>query len=224
MMQPRLNSSAVWLFAFFLLISLNSYGSSEAPKGSNDVAQKEHVRLINGHRFVDLGLPSGLLWAETNLGADNPEDAGNYYAWGETGTKLTYVEGNSKWYQVTRTDNLTAANDAATANWGRGVRMPTSEEFSELLNSANCRWTWTTLNGKTGYQVTSNLNGCKIFLPAAGHRYGDGLFRYGEFGSYWPSTPHSRYNFSYCLCFYSEFYSLYGFDRYFGRSVRPVAE
>ncbi len=180
-------------------------------------------KVINGHRFVDLDLPSGLLWAETNIGADNPEDAGNYYAWGETETKSTYILKNSKWYGVAHTGNLTATEDAATANWGNGVRMPTDNDFSELLDTANCTWTWTAKNGTKGYKVVSNANGSEIFLPAAG-AYGNELYNLGVAGSYWSSTPYSFTGSAYILTFSSAFLRFNLDGRETGYSVRAVAE
>ncbi len=188
----------------------------------------DHSKIINGHRFVDLGLPSGLLWAETNIGADNPEDAGNYYAWGETETKDTYTEDNSKWYGTEHSGNLTATEDVATVNWGSGVRMPTKKEFEELLISSNCTWTWTTKNGMMGYQVVSNSNGNEIFLPAAGVRSDSYLWWLGERGFYWSSEPWPSYGdntWSYHLHLMSaHHYANIGETRYYGLTVRAVAE
>ena len=82
---------------------------------------------INNHTFVDLGLPSGLLWAETNIGAESATDYGNYYAWGETTTKDSYSKPSS---YTENPSTLDAVHDAATVNWG----APTKEEFDELLS------------------------------------------------------------------------------------------
>ena len=195
---------------------------------------------INGHKFVDLGLPSGLLWATCNVGAATAADDGNYYAWGETEPKSYY--GSSTYKYGTSYNNPTEYNssdgkttldkedDAAYVNWGSSCRIPTNDEFGELLNSSNCTWTWTrktTSSGSSvnGYQVTSVKNGNSIFLPASGYR--DIRLNYhGMYGCYWSSTLHSSisngvyylllrtsYNPSYDCC-----------NRYRGQSVRPVAE
>lgn len=102
---------------------------------------------INGHEYVDLGLPSGLKWATCNVGANSPSEYGDYYAWGETTTKTSYTYENSKTYNKKIGDiGGNASYDAARANWGGTWRMPTKEEFDELLNKCTC--TWTTQGGK----------------------------------------------------------------------------
>ena len=147
--------------------------------------------------FLDLGLPSGLLWAETNIGAATAADNGNYYAWGETTTKDTYNESNYKYYdkssgsytKYTSSDGKTVlenSDDAAYVNWGSPCRMPTKTECQELRNTANCTWTWTskiTSSNETvgGYEVTSKKNGNSIFFPAKDQSWGS--------GDYWLSTP-----------------------------------
>ena len=157
------------------------------------------------HEYVDLGLPSGLLWATCKVGASNPEDFGDYFAWGEIATKGTYEWSNYGLCnggedQVTKycnnssfgdngfTDNLTtltASDDAAPANWGAGWRIPTREEISEL--KSNCTVTWTTQNEVNGY-LFSGSNGNSIFIPAAGYRSSDNLYHDGTNGNYWSSS------------------------------------
>ncbi len=189
---------------------------------------------INGHEYVDLGLPSGLKWATCNVGARKPEDYGNYYAWGETETKSEYTESNSLTYGLSISElqsqgyidgsgNLTPAHDAARANWGSSWRMPTRAEYWELLN--NCTWTWTTQNGVNGYKVTSKTNGNYIFLPAAGWRNGSSHDSAGKSGWYWGSTPDgSNANASSGLDFTSLFQGVNSYFRDGGQSVRPVSE
>ena len=165
----------------------------------------EEVSFFIDYEYVDLGLPSGLLWATCNVGADSPEDYGDYFAWGETQPKDTY---NWSTYQycmgnyntLTKycsnpsygyngfTDNLTTLlpeDDAATANWGSGWRMPTQAEFQELLD--NTTVTWTAQNGVYGRLFTAS-NGNSLFLPAAGYRVGSGLYDADSEGSYWSSS------------------------------------
>ena len=155
--------------------------------------------------WVDLGLSSGLLWCTHNVGATNPEDYGDYFAWGETTNKSTYdwstyAYGNSR-SQLTKycsnarfgldgfTDNLTTlepGDDAATANMGSGARTPTLGEWNELLSNTTVEGT--TLNGVNGLRLTSTTNGNSIFLPTAGVRY-DSVFSYaGSDGNYWSSS------------------------------------
>ena len=177
----------------------------------------------NNHEYVDLGLPSGLLWATCNVGAETPEAYGNYYAWGEVNTKDTYTAANSLTFGMQMNDITgNAQYDAATANWGGDWRMPTRAEQEELLN--NCTWTWTTQNGVKGYKVTSKVNSNYIFLPAAGNRSGSSLNVAGSYGYYWSSTPFD--SASYCACylhFGSDFHSMDYLNRGLGKSVRPVS-
>ena len=155
--------------------------------------------------WVDLGLPSGLLWATCNLGANSPEEYGNYYAWGETTTKdvyewSTYTYCNGSDGQLTKycsnssfgyngfTDNLTtleAMDDAATVVLGNGARTPTETEWEELM--ANTTSEWTTLNSVNGRKFTAS-NGNTLFLPAAGCRYDTELYNAGSYGYYWSSS------------------------------------
>lgn len=144
---------------------------------------------INGHKFIDLGLPSGTLWAETNVGAETAADYGNYYAWGETKTKTTY---DSDTYPYTyNPTNLPATADAATVNWGSPCRMPTADDFQELLD--NCtreKASQTNSSGSiiSGEKFTSNTNGESIFLPLSGWYDGDKLTGVGMNGNYWSSS------------------------------------
>ena len=188
---------------------------------------------INGHEWVDLGLPSGLKWATCNVGADSPEDYGNYYAWGETTTKSTYTEDNSLTYGLNESQlqsqgyidgsgNLTPSHDAATANWGGSWRMPTKTEMQELID--NCTRTWTTQNGVKGTKMTGP-NGNSIFLPAVGYRYGTSFHNDGYSGDYWSSAPDGDDD-AYHLNFYSGIESVNVDDivRSAGFTVRPITE
>jgi hypothetical protein len=133
---------------------------------------------IGGHEYVDLGLPSGTLWATCNIGANSPEEYGDYFAWGETSPKsnykwstLKYCEDDngdtyskyntdSKYGNVDNKTTLERSDDAATANWGNDWCMPTLAQFQELYDK--CTWTWTKKNGKKGYEVKGS-NGNTIF-------------------------------------------------------------
>lgn len=153
---------------------------------------------------VDLGLPSGTLWADRNVGADAPEDYGDYFAWGETLSKNTYDWTTYKWSdgayntmtkyctystygKVDGKMHLDAEDDAATVNMGRPWRMPTYEELKELCDK--CTWTWSEQNKIKGYVVTGP-NGNKIFLPAAGvyQLFDKQPANIGMYGVYWSST------------------------------------
>jgi hypothetical protein len=180
------------------------------------------ANVHEGHEWVDLGL--SVKWATCNVGATNPEEYGDYFAWGETRTKPEYTRfsctSNGKSWGDIGGDS---SRDAATASWGGSWRMPTKAEFQELID--NCDWTWTTQNGKNGYKVTSKKNGQSIFLPAAGCRYGDLLYLDGECGRYWSSTPLESYTVNaYNLYFYEGRRSVNWYYRNFGLSIRPVLE
>lgn len=189
-----------------------------------------YYTIVNGHKFVDLGLPSGLLWARNNVGASTPYADGDYYAWGETQTKSYYSWSTYKWGSNPTKYNssdgkttLEASDDVATVKWGKECRMPSRAEFQELYNK--CDWTWkSNYNGTSGYLV-KGPNGQTIFLPASGYRYGD-LSYHGSDGYYWSSSLYtSNTDYAYYLNFDSGFINPCDINyRYNGHSVRPVAE
>ena len=175
----------------------------------------------NGYTWVDLGLPSGTKWATINVGADSPEEYGDYFAWGETTTKSTYTRSNYNYSSNATT--LPLDRDAAYTNWGNSWRMPTRTEQNELGNTSYTTWTWTTQNGVKGYKVTSKINGNSIFLPAAGSRYGSDLYSAGSSGYYWSSSLSTDLSgYAYGLSFNSSDVSSINTNRYDGQSVRPV--
>ncbi len=198
----------------------------------------DNSKTINGHNFVDLGLPSGVLWAEVNIGAKIAADDGCYYAWGDISTKSSYSWGNYKYANNTKynsTDGKTVldkGDDAAYMNydWGYSCRIPTEAEFEELLNSDNCTWTWTSMENSSGssvngYKVTSKRNGNFIFLPASGYRDGYDLYGHEWSGFYWSSTLYSNeVSRTYCLAFASSNHFISMYSRCWGLTIRPVAE
>lgn len=154
------------------LDSISTYGAGDEPDPS-------------GHEWVDLGLPSGTLWATTNVGASKPEEYGDYFAWGETvgynGGNTTfgwntykYCSGSNKtiWKYCTESyfgtvDNKTMlepVDDAATANWGEAWQMPSLDQFEELINSNYTSSEWVTINGIYGKKITSKNNLKSIFF------------------------------------------------------------
>ena len=201
----------------------------------------------NPHSTVDLGLPSGTLWAACNIGADNPEEAGDYFAWGETEPKKTYRWENYKFYggfndealvntvtkynlyegwgEVDGKRELDPEDDAATVNWGELWQMPSMEQFEELINPEYTTSSWTTINNVKVRKITSKKNSNSIYLPAAG-LMGPTLMNDGSQGLYWSRMLHTgnptsaRY-----LTFYttSDIYDTgYGLLRTQGLPVRPV--
>ena len=201
------------LFIGALLCVLCSCGSGNSKKSN----------VHEGHEWVDLGLPSGLKWATCNIGASCPEEYGDYFAWGETATKSIYDYDNCAsidkfWGDI----GGNSSRDAARANWGGNWRMPTVEEYQELID--NCTWTWTTQNGNRGYKVTGP-NGNSIYLPAAGYRHDDKLDFDGGGGCYWSSTPvESNRGSAYILSVNDGYRNLGWNGRSNGHSVRPVLE
>ena len=245
--QPNSRSSKkkwIWPTLFLLLIiggsfagyelNLNKSSSAEISqqrqkdslskvereqRAATETAVRATTGMLNGHEWVDLGL--SVLWATCNVGASSPSDYGNYYAWGETKTKSSYTEDNSRTYKVEMGDiSGNPSYDAATANWGGGWRMPTNGDLEELVDM--CDWVWTSQGGRSGYKVTGPT-GNSIFLPDAGLRYGTSFNRLGSY--YWSSTPDGG-NTQYACSLYI-FNDLYGVDWYsrgYGRSVRPVLD
>ena len=207
---------------------------------SNQVRATQIVVTINhptnNQEYVDLGL--SVKWATCNVGANSPEEYGDYCAWGETEPKSNYDWSTYKYCNgssstltkyntvssrgsVDNKTTLEAADDAATANWGGSWRMPTDAELTELREQ--CTWTWTTQNGVYGYKVTSKKNGNSIFLPAAGCRYNSSLNNAGSFGLYWSGSLHTGGpNCAWYVRFDSDYVGRDYDGRGSGFSVRPV--
>ncbi len=183
---------------------------------------------------VDLGL--SVKWANMNVGAKTPSGFGLYFAWGETKTKqffswntYTWSKGDSpsltKYSTLDRRTQLALSDDAARANMGGDWRMPTVDEYDELID--NCKWEWTNKDGINGYKVTSKKNGNSIFLPITGFRfYGDVQFRAIN-GIYWTSSLYTANPYkAWCLEFnFSDVKVHYGdltSNRFSGRCIRAV--
>ena len=195
---------------------------------------------IGTHEYVDLGL--SVKWATCNVGANSPEEYGDYFAWGEIEPKEEYSWSTYK-YCVDNYDNLTKyctqsydgkdgftdnktvldpEDDAATVNWGGNWRMPTYKEMGELREK--CTWIWTTQNGVKGYKVVGP-NGNSIFLPAAGYMYNSSLYNAGSHGNYWSSSLNTSNPYdAYGVNFGSSYVGRNNYRRLNGRSVRPVCQ
>ncbi len=154
------------------------------------------------HEWVDLGLPSGTLWATCNIGANSPEEYGDYFAWGETTgynsgktnfSWETYKYYDATWGTITKyctnfnngtIDNRTELepeDDAATVRWGADWQMPSAGQMEELLDFNNYVYTEHTgliINGILGVMITSKVNGNRIFLPAANYIEGETVYEY----------------------------------------------
>ena len=205
-----------------------------------------------GYEMVDLGLPSGTLWANMNVGAGLPEEYGGYYAWGETIQKNDYSQGTYQHYVAA--DNLYknlgedfdiagTKLDAAHELMGNLWQLPNSAQLQELSSDTYTTWKWTSQNGVNGYVVTSKQNGRSIFLPATGVKRGT-AHEYDKSGAVYMGSTQSDHQYSfynYNLAFYTTSHNVYytntydpfpynsGYNygistlRYLGRSVRPVA-
>ena len=195
---------------------------------------------INGHEYVNLGLPSGTLWATCNIGASSPQGYGCYYAWGETSgsceekttfslSTYCYYNGSEMTKYLEKGCVLEPVDDAATSNWGGEWRMPTYSEIQELINSKYTTSEWTTENGVNGYRITSIVKGFEgksIFLPAAGWYTRTDLKDVGSKGKYWTSTLRSGSDESYAYVGYLLLDSTGPIKgstvRYYGFPIRPV--
>lgn len=201
-------------------------------------AEGDRSVKIAGHRFVDLALPSGTLWAATNIGAKVDADAGDYFAWGETAPKSdyswqTYALGSgedtlAKYNAPDSCERLFADDDAAATLWGEGCRMPTHAQFAELRDTLNCTWRWTSRTDSNGddvcgFLVTSVRNGNSIFLPAAGCRDGVGYFNRGKMGYYWSGVRNPLYAGQAFFLALEGCFPYTSFDsRFYGLTVRAV--
>lgn len=203
-----------------------------------DVSELDSITFEKDHEWVDLGLPSGTLWATCNVGANSPEEYGDYFAWGETKVKADYSWSTYKYCDesagvltkychqsnyglVDGKTELDPEDDAAIANWGSDWQMPNNAQWEELLNKDRITRTWTTRNNVNGYLFTSKSNGNSIFIPAAGARVGDSSSssNVGSDAYCWSSSLYT--DISFYAFYYCDSYMLTN-QRYLGLSVRPV--
>ena len=178
--------------------------------------------------FVDLALPSGLLWCEHNVGAATPYEHGLYFSWGNV---IGHAEGSGYDFSdavyaetpgAALTGNIPVNNtyDAARHNMGAPSRLPTIGEFQELYN--NCDSEWTDENGVAGCRFTSRINGNSIFFPASGYYNGTSLHDRGSGGGYW-SSSYSSATYAHYLGFNSSLVNPAGSSsRRYGFTARAV--
>lgn len=194
------------------------------------------------HEFVDLGLR--VKWATCNVGADRPEDYGDYYAWGEVESKVNYdwdnyrfnlsdgKDGNVNLNKYnTKCENsafdnetkLAPEDDVAHLKWGDNWRIPTKEDFEELIS--NCSWKSVRIRKVWGYKVSSLKEGYtdhSIFLPAVGYRGSSSPYCVG-YGCYWSSSLNtSNPECAWLIDLYSNKFFLEEDERYYGFAIRPV--
>ena len=205
---------------------------------------KVRIDHSDDYAYVNLGLSSGTLWATMNVGANSPENYGDWFAWGETVgyydgytifdlSKYKYCNGssntmtkycnNSNYGYNGFTDTLTELkpeDDAAYVNWGSKWRMPTDAQWIELCTE--CTWSWTTQNDVNGRLVTGP-NGNSIFIPAAGNHYYYSFYETGSYGYYWSRSLYTDSpSCAYIVYFKSDNVRRDHYYRYYGYSVRPV--
>lgn len=226
------------------IIDVN-YGGTPIKKayyGSQLVWQRLPTHgLHNGHTWIDLGLPSGLLWATMNVGANATYIYGDYFAWGETTTKSDYSASTSINYGVEVSDFSGQARfDVAAATWKMGWRMPTKEEFEELDRYCSVEIkNYSDINpdvligGRVG--VVTGTNGNAIIFPLGGYKHNDSLYEDSYKGHYWSSTPSDSSSeglfYAYDMNIqdddsYGNSYIMYipQSARYYGHNIRPVLD
>lgn len=198
--------------------------------------------VIPGERIaseaIDLGLPSGIKWAATNMGTTLPEGSGSLFAWGECYVKpyydfttymhckgtpktLTKYCTNADYGTVDSKTRLESTDDAATTLWGEGWRMPTTDDINELIE--NCTWTFDSINGQRGFYIAGK-NGNKIFMPVAGTQYQEKLEYSNLRGYYWTSDIDPSGDMWAVGLFISRMKASLGdkYNRSSGRNIRPV--
>lgn len=224
-----------------ILFGVSAYGQGKISR-TTPSTNKTYTKLsisgtVNGHDYVDLGLPSGTLWATCNIGSASPAGYGKYYAWAETKPKAKYTKENSTTYNTTmyydglpsnvKSDTIRAKRriignpnyDAATANWGEEWVLSSSSDFAEL--NKECKWELKTIDGHKGYLITGS-NGNSMFLPMAGYiedsyksQVGSGGFYWT--GDFWDDTSSTMFDFH-----ESSHSGVIWAFRQNGKSIRPV--
>ena len=239
-----MNKTIIATLSLLIVCCLNSYGQGQVtrptkqqmqtnkPKKSTPkVTVSEPDGYINGHGYVDLGLPSGLKWATCNVGAKSPEEAGDYFAWGETKPKEKYTKENSitsvnsdKKLQsqgiMNTSMRLTMAADAARVIWQDSWKLPSKADIEELITL--CEWEWID-NENKGYKVIGK-NGNSIFLPASGYKIGQIVNSDGKNGYYWSSLAEQYDSNANGLQFSNDYYNFSWGSRSNGRPIRPVSK
>ena len=209
-------------------------------RATDDSGEFAECQVTVDHEWVDLGLPSGTLWATYNVGANNPKEYGEYFAWGETEPKenyswstykhcngsentLTKYCTDSNYGTVDNKTELEPEDDAATVNWGSGWQIPSIEQCVELVDENYTTTEWTKLNDVNGRLIISKVNGNSIFLPAAGYRVNTSSSNTASYGDYWSRSLDTSVSYYTRYFYFSNGGILINAnERFYGRTVRPV--
>ena len=201
----------------------------------------------DGHNWVDLGLPSGTLWATCNLGANSPGENGDYYAWGETLPKDDYTWETYRFCEDTynsmtkynvidrfgKLDYMTwlkPTDDAAYTSWSNCWQMPSEEQLEELMNSEYTDYAYVGKYKTFGIEITSKINGRSIFLPMPGHYTGTEYFSGHSSGDTYDCSAYltrsldkNQCNTAICLSIsHASAIMISHVFRFYGYSIRPV--
>lgn len=230
-----MTTNRFFIYAFALSVSASF-------SACNDDDDEDNTKSAFDIHAVDLGLPSGVLWADQNVGANSPYEGGDHFSFGETSPKEVYsfdtykYGGETSLTKYVKQDQaagygkngfyddievLEKEDDAASKNWGGLWRTPTQEEWEEL--EKNAQWTWEEReDGVNGYTITGPT-GSSIFLPTTGYFYGKELHNPSDYGTYWTATlGEGRDDYAQVYGAYSSGHFIYRYLRDHGYAVRPV--
>ena len=200
----------------YFLLSLFLVASCNEIPGDLFSEPPVDIKHVNGHGFVDLGLPSKVMWARCNVGAVVPEGYGDLFDWGETMAKTDTLTNNTLEFSDISGE---PEYDVARLKWGDEWRMPTENEFTELMKY--CSFKSVNHNGAKGYIVKSNKNGNEIFLPLSGYKEGLLVTSKDTLGCYWTSVAGGEEE-AYCFIPSNNNSRIETKKKSVGLAVRPV--
>ena len=172
-----------------------------------------------GHKYVDLGLPSGTKWATMNVGASSETDYGNYYQYGKGAAQYAVTSGDSMYSGIE--DPLAASADTASQVWGGQWHMPTREQMQELIDNTTYQWVTNYKGSGINGGTFTAKNDAVLFFPAAGGWLNGSQSNVGIYGYYWGSSPNGS-NYAYVLYFRNGYKGVLNIYCEYGFSVRPV--
>ena len=212
----------------------NKYNVSSDESNNNNRTSLDHKNTYlncpdeNHPHMIDLGLPSGTIWSCCNVGASSPKDYGDFYAWGETKEKMKFYSNTYQFENVKIGPSISGTRyDVAHVKWGGKWRMPTAEEWEELIEDGACKWV--EVNGMGGYIISGKKPGYKdrsIFLPASGSylRMDNEFDLFGNKGDYWSSSRSTDNYYRPASGFFIDRfeYKKSVTSRHLPKSIRPV--